>query len=155
MTPLPDPAQPLKNQRHEAIAQAVASGKTQRDAVLDIYVNAKNWTHPNKAAVKGSEICARPEVRARIGFLQAQGAENAGYTLAAHLARLDALSKAAEKNADYAAAVRAERSRGEAAGFYLPKSPLTETPPAMQMPVSPGTRVTFYIPDNKRDGGAG
>ena len=40
------------------------------------------------------------------------------YTLAAHLVRLDLLSKAAQCSGNYAAAVAAEVARGKAAGLY-------------------------------------
>lgn len=56
-------------------------------------------------------------------------ADPAAYTLAAHLARLDLLSKAAQCSGNYAAAVSAEVARGKAAGLYGSAAATDETTP--------------------------
>jgi phage terminase small subunit len=67
----------------------------------------------------------RAEVKARIAYLQVKAADASVFTLAAHLARMNALSVAAEKAGEFTAAVKAEESRGKAAGFYPTKVELT------------------------------
>jgi hypothetical protein len=69
--------------------------------------------------VKGCEMAARPDVKARIAELQAKAAEASGFTLEKHLERLNALSLAAQAAGDFTPAVKAEENRGRAAGFYV------------------------------------
>jgi phage terminase small subunit len=115
---------PLKNPRHELFAQQVAAGITQTDAFIEAYPHAEDWLRKT-AKVKGSELAARPDVKARIAELQARAADVSVFTLAAHLNRLNALSIAAEKSGEFTAAVKAEENRGKAAGFYPTKVELT------------------------------
>ena len=117
-------SEPLKNARHEVFANEVASGRTQTDAFLEANPHAEEWKRQT-AKVKASELAARPDVKARIAFLQARAADAAVFTLAAHLNRLNALSRAAETAGDFPAAVKAEENRGKAAGFYPTKVELT------------------------------
>lgn len=117
-------AAPLANPRHEVIAQEVASGRSKTDAFLEAYPHAAEWKAV-AAHVKASVIVARAEVRERVAYLQARAADAAVFTLAAHLARLNALSIAAQKAGEYSAAVKAEENRGKAAGFYPQKVELT------------------------------
>lgn len=115
---------PLKNPRHELFAQEVATGRTKTDAYIEFYPGASEWK-ASAVNVKASMLFARPEVKARVAFLQEKAADASVFTLAAHLARLNALSIAAEKSGDFAPAVKAEEMRGKAAGFYPTKVELT------------------------------
>lgn len=117
-------AQPLKQERHELFAQEVASGRTKTDAYLEVYESARNWK-PAAVHVKACALAARPEVKARVAYLQQAAADATVFTLGVHLARLHALSVAAEKAGDFPAAVKAEENRGKAAGFYPTKVELT------------------------------
>lgn len=118
-------SQPLRNVRHEIVAQGVAAGLSKTDAYVEAYPHAAEWTKPSSRHVKASECCARPDVSARIAFLTEKAADVAIFTMAAHLRRLNALSIAAEKAGDFPAAVKAEENRGKAAGFYPTKVELT------------------------------
>ena len=117
-------AQPLKNPRHELFAQEIASGSTRTAAYMEVYPGSEKWKTA-AVNVKASQLAARPEVRDRVAYLQERAADASVYTLAAHLARLNALSRAAEKAGDFAPAVKAEENRGKAAGFYPNRVELT------------------------------
>lgn len=109
---------------HELFAQAVAAGATKTDAFLEVAPHAANWKRTT-LNVKGCEMAARPDVKARIAELQAKAAEASVFTHAQHLERLNALSMAAEAAGEFHAAVKAEENRGKAAGFYPTKVELT------------------------------
>jgi phage-related tail fiber protein len=114
----------MKNPRHELFAQEVAAGRTKTDGFLEAYPHAAEWK-ATAVHVKACMLAAREDVKARITHLQAKAADASVFTLAAHLARLNALSISAEKAGDFAPAVRAEENRGKAAGFYPTKVELT------------------------------
>lgn len=144
------------NQRQTRFAQLVAQGKTQADAYREAYPHSSAWKDIS-VKPKASRLAADPRVAALVAKLQAEGAQAAVYTLADHLQRLDALSKKAEAAQEWNAAITAEKQRGLAAGFYMPKSPMEPplAPAAVDVALNPGggARVTFYIPTNGRDTG--
>lgn len=111
-------SEPLHNERHELFAQEVATGRAKTESFLVAYPHAAAWK-PQSAQVKASMMAARPDVRARIAFLQSRAADAAVFTLAMHLSRLDHLSQAAERAGEFTSAVKAEENRGKAAGFYV------------------------------------
>jgi len=115
---------PLKNPRHELFAQEVATGRMKSEAYIEFYPLAANWK-TSAVHVKASTLAAQPDVKQRVAFLQAKAADASVFTLAAHLTRLNALSKAAERAGEFTAAVKAEENRGKAAGFYPNKVELT------------------------------
>jgi hypothetical protein len=115
---------PLKNPEHELFSQHVASGMTQSDAFIEVRPHAADWK-ASAVHVKASMLAARDDVKARIAALQAKAADASMFTLAAHLARLNALSLAAQKAGEFSSAVKAEENRGKAAGFYPTKVELT------------------------------
>lgn len=117
-------AEPLKNQRHEVFCQEVSFGRTKLDSFIEAYPHAAAWKAAS-ASVKAAALMARPEIKERIAALQAKAADAAVFTLATHLARLNALSIAAEKAGEFSSAVKAEENRGKAAGFYPTKVELT------------------------------
>lgn len=117
-------AQPLKRPDHELFAQAVAAGSTKTDAFIEVRPHAANWK-PEAVHVKAAMLGARDDVKARIAWLQEQAADASVFTLSQHLARLNALSLAAQKAGDFGPAVKAEENRGKAAGFYPTKVELT------------------------------
>lgn len=111
-------AHPLRTPKHELFAQEVASGRTKRDAFIEAYPHAADWKD-SAANVKASMLAARPDVKARVAWLQERAADQAVFTRAKHLARLNELSLDAQRARDFAAAVRAEENRGKVAGFYV------------------------------------
>ncbi len=117
-------SKPLRLPRHELFAQEVTAGRTKTDAYIEAYPKAADWK-TSAVNVKASMLAARPDVKARVMFLQQKAADVSVFTLAAHLARLNALSLAAEKAGEFSSAVKAEENRGKAAGFYPTKVELT------------------------------
>lgn len=110
--------------KQEAFAAALATGVSQAEAYRTAFPSSVKWADKvvwNKASI----LAAHGGVRVRLAELQAEAAAKAVYTLADHLKRLDDLSRAAEKAAEFTAAVKAEESRGKAAGFYPTKVELT------------------------------
>jgi phage terminase small subunit len=67
---------------------------------------------------KASHILAEDKVQARVAELREAAAKSAGLTLEVHLAKLAELRDQAAAAEVYDAAIRAERHRGEASGFY-------------------------------------
>ena len=61
---------PLKNVRHEAFAQALASGKTEKEAYKEVY-GCKDST----ARREGCVLSTKPLVRARVVALQKENAK--------------------------------------------------------------------------------
>lgn len=61
------------------------------------------------------------KVASRLAFLRAPIVEAAQLTVESHLKRLSELSKAAEDEGKYSAAVTAEMARGKVSGFYIDK----------------------------------
>lgn len=141
------------NARQVRYAQLLAEGKHQNTAFREAFPHAVKWKEIS-VKPKASQLAADPRVQALIAKLQAEGARAAVYTLADHLQRLHELSSKAEADKEWNAAITAEKQRGLAAGFYMPKS-LTEPPIAGTVDVAlngnGGARVTFYIPNNGRD----
>lgn len=117
-------AKPLRLPRHELFAQELVAGRTRTDAYIEVYPHAADWK-ASAVHVKASMLAAREDVKARVAFLQAKAADASMFTLAAHLARLNALSLAAERAGEFTSAVKAEENRGKAAGFYPTKVELT------------------------------
>ena len=110
--------------KQEAFAQAVASGMSQSDAYRTAY-KVRERTKPETVNQQASRIMADRKVAARVDDLRKPVVEAAQITLASHLARLRALSEAAEGSAQYSAAITAEIARGKASGLYVEKTELT------------------------------
>jgi hypothetical protein len=72
-----------------------------------------------------SRLMADRKVSARVEELRKPVVEAVQVTLEAHLRRLEELSKKAEDEGKYAAAVTAEIARGKASGLYVEKAELT------------------------------
>lgn len=111
-------SKPLRKSEHEVFAQSVAAGSTKTDAFLEIRPHAANWK-PEAVHVKAAMLGAREDVKARVRYLSERAADEAVFTRATHLARLNALSIAAERAGDFGPAVKAEENRGKVAGFYV------------------------------------
>ena len=72
-----DAANPLKNARHEAFAQNIADGNSEKDSYKEVY-NCKTST----ARIESSKLYRNPLVRARVDFLKAQNAHANGLSRA-------------------------------------------------------------------------
>lgn len=68
------------------------------------------------------ELLDNPKIAARLAELRKPVIQAAQITLESHLARLHALSEAAESERQYGAAINAEIARGKAAGIHVEKS---------------------------------
>lgn len=74
------------------------------------------------------------KIATRLEELRAPVRKKAALTLESHLARLEELSLKAEAAAQYSAAIKAEESRGKAAGLYTDKVDLTNSDGSLKMP---------------------
>jgi hypothetical protein len=84
--PFPPPTSPpLPNPRHEAFAQAVASGQSATDAYVTVYGQGRR----DSAANTGSRLRKDPAVAARIAALQSAAAQNVTIDLQKILGFLD------------------------------------------------------------------
>lgn len=110
--------------KQEAFAQAVASGKTHTEAYRLAYSVSPN-SKPESVNQSASRIMANLNVASRVSELRIPVVEAAQITLASHLERLKALSKAAEEGNQYSAAIAAEVARGKASGLYVERTELT------------------------------
>lgn len=72
----------------------------------------------NRAA---KALIDNPKIATRLEELRAPAREKAQLTLESHLADLKRLSKAAEADRQFSAAIAAEVNRGKAAGLYVEK----------------------------------
>lgn len=110
--------------KQEAFAAALATGVSQAEAYRTAFPSSVKWAD-RAVHVNASKLAGRADVRLRVSELQADAAAKAIYTLADHLNRLDELSRAAQTNGEFGAAVKAEEVRGKAAGFHPTKVELT------------------------------
>jgi len=112
--------------QQEAFAQAVASGLSQSDAYRKAYT-VKPSTKATSVNVNACKLMADANISQRVAELRAPIAEQAQITLASHLERLEHLSKKAEEDGQFSAAISAEVARGKAAGVHVEKSELAHT----------------------------
>ena len=68
-TPTIDPAEPLKNQKHELFARRLTNGEDPRDIYISLYPDCKSR---ETAAQGASRINRRAEIRARVNWLTDQ-----------------------------------------------------------------------------------
>ena len=123
--------------KQESFAQNVASGKTQADAYRMAYDagKMKDATIISKASI----LMADGNIRARVDELRKPIIEEVGYSLEAHLKRLEGLSIKAVQAGQFGPAVSAEISRGKASGHYVTKvdANITQAP----------TSIVFMLDD--------
>lgn len=110
--------------KQEAFAAALATGVSQAEAYRQAFPSSGKWKDATVWA-EASRLATTHKVSTRVAELQAEAAAKAIYTLADHLKRLADLSIAAQAAGEFTAAVKAEESRGKAAGFYPTKVELT------------------------------
>ena len=98
----------LRNQRHEAFAQALAKGKTATEAMAMVgYADPRNSTRLTK----------NDEIRCRVEELQSVGASRAEVTITSLLAELERARLLAIKNGQAAAAVAASMAKAKLSGL--------------------------------------
>lgn len=110
---------PLTSQKMEGFCLSIMEGLSASDAYREHYNCGKMKTptinRNAKALIDNNKIATRLEE------LRAPIRERAGLTLESHLSRLEALSLAAEQEAQFGAAITAETNRGKASGLYVEK----------------------------------
>lgn len=106
--------------KREAFAAALARGLSQAAAYREAFEKSRAW---KDATVwrKASLLAAVGEVQARVAELQAKAAADNEFTVTEHLQTLATLRDEARLAGQYAAAIKAEESRGKCAGFYTEK----------------------------------
>lgn len=92
---------------------------TPASAYREVY-NAEKMK-PETIWKRSSELYNSGEVQGRLAEIRKEASNKAALTLENHLARLDHLSRLAEEKEQYSAAIKAEESRGKAAGLYTEK----------------------------------
>ena len=98
----------LRNKRHEALAQALAKGKTATEAMAMVgYADPRNSTRLTK----------NDEIRRRVEELQSVGASRAEVTITSLLAELERARLLAIKNGQAAAAVAASMAKAKLSGL--------------------------------------
>ena len=114
----------LKNQKHEAFAQAVALGMPASQAYVECVSIGGKCTE-RTAEVEGSKLANSPEPALRIAELRkATGdAVNKKWKLNREqwLDRLETIADKAEKAEDFSASTKALTEVGKASGWYEPE----------------------------------
>lgn len=116
--------------KQEAFVQELIKGSTQSDAYRKAY-NTKKSTDKT-IWEKGSKIAAETKVKARLAEIREPINKKLGYTLEAHLKRLETLSMKAANAGQFTAAVQAETNRGKASGHYIEKIDHTSSDRSMR-----------------------
>lgn len=104
---------------------------------------------------KAKDLLDNGKIAARLQELRAPAVAEAQMTLEAHLNALASIRDAAAREGQYGAAVAAERSRGQAAGFYVNRVK-DETPGAgvwrtINSEMSPEEAARIYAEELKAD----
>jgi phage terminase small subunit len=94
---------------------------------------------PESVNREAKSLLDNPKITARLDELRGPVVDAAKVTLEGHLKRLSELSKAAEGEGKYAAAVTAEIARGKVAGLYVEKTEVSgpNGGPVQNMSVTP------------------
>jgi hypothetical protein len=113
----------LKNQKHEAFAQAVALGMPAGQAYLE---HVSMWRCSEATAeTTGPKLARDSQIALRISELRKEVGKAAdkkfGLTKDIWLERLEKIASAAEGAKDYSAATGALRELGKATSFYDPE----------------------------------
>jgi len=126
--------------KQEAFVQELIKGGAQSDAYRKIYKTDKST---NKTInEKASRMAHKGNVEARLAEIRKPVNEKIGYTLEAHIKRLETLSMKAANAGQFTAAVQAETNRGKCSGHYVEKVDITTKGQSL----SP-TRIEIVAPD--------
>jgi phage terminase small subunit len=124
--------------KQEAFCLAYLETSNASEAYRRSY-SAENM-QPQTISVKASELLANGKVAVRLGELRKPAVKKAQMTLESHLTRLDELSRKAEDDGQYSAAINAEVARGKASGIHVEKSERVLTGPNGE-PIQTVTRI--------------
>jgi len=131
--------------KQEAFVKELIKGSSQSDAYRKVY-NTKKSTDKT-ISEKASRMANKGTVEARLAEIRKPINEKLGYTLEAHLKRLETLSLKAANAGQLTAAITAEISRGKASGHYVEKIDHTSSDGSL----SP-TRIEIVAPEmNKKE----
>jgi hypothetical protein len=114
----------LDNPKHEAFAQAVAKGSSNREAYKAAGYSTKSDTVTD---VNASRLLADARVASRVRELQEASAEEAVVTAADLSAQLEAIRKKAEDANQFGAAVQAAMGRAKLHGLIIDKAQVDAT----------------------------
>jgi hypothetical protein len=115
----------LGNPRYERFAQGVARGKTQHEAY--IWAGFSPSRKPEQVRSEASKLSRRPEIAARIVYLQARQAERIGVTVDALVQELDDMLKLAKRVKHPAAGVGAILAKGKLLGLIVDRAEIEGT----------------------------
>jgi len=115
--------------KQEAFVQELIKGSTQSDAYRKSY-NTKKSTDKSIWELS-SRLADKIKVKSRLAEIRKPVNEKIGYTLEAHIKRLETLSMKAANAGQFTAAVQAETNRGKASGHYVEKVDVTSGGAAM------------------------
>lgn len=114
----------LKNQKHEAFAQAVALGMPASQAYVE-HVSRDGACSDRTAEVNGSSLARSTEVALRISELRKMTGEVVDkkwkLNRQAWLERLENIASKAEDKEDFSASTKALTEVGKASGWYEPE----------------------------------
>jgi phage terminase small subunit len=102
----------LENPRHEIFAQNIAKGMSATDAYREAGYTGDG------VGKSGSRLLTKVEVKARVEFLRNKGSERAVIDIAYALTRMDELSRAAELEGEWIAAIGAHDKVCKITGAY-------------------------------------
>jgi len=105
--------------KQEAFALAIASGVSQADAYRMSYNH--EGMQDNTVHSRACELAKDSKIAARIAELRAPAIEAAQLTLKSHMEELDRLSRLAEADGKWQAAIKAQELRGKVSGLYVEK----------------------------------
>ena len=88
------------------------------------YPASEKW-NPNTLRSKAGQMFKNGAILARIEELRAPLVAKASCSFDEHMARLDHLSRMAESDEEWSAAITAETNRGKAAGHYIDRQHIT------------------------------
>jgi len=114
---LPDGRSVLSNARYERFAQGLAKGKTQHECY--IWAGFAPGRKPMEVRSEASKLSRRPEIAARVVYLQGRQAERIGVTVDALVAELDDMLKLAKRVKHPAAGVGAILAKGKLLGLII------------------------------------
>jgi len=126
--------------KQEEFVQELIKGSTQSDAYRKAY-NTKKSTDKSIWELS-SRLADKIKVKSRLAEIRKPVNEKIGYTLEAHIKRLETLSMKAANAGQFTAAIAAEISRGKASGHYVEKIDHTSSDGSMAP-----TKIEIVAPD--------
>ena len=139
-----NPALPLKNPRHERVAQAVAGGKTMPEAM-----EQERYADP---ARNSTRMAKRPEVAARIGYLQGKIAEALHITKKGQTEKLQRAFDLAEEQKNVNGMVGAVNAQNKLHGLIVDRKLIPPVKPIEDMTAD---ELRIFLGEDEDDAGGG